>query len=97
MPEALNALPISRVIRRAISIRSLSLNALGASRSLLSSIKDTSAKFLAERVAAPAKMTSSMPPPRIAVGLFSPITQRIASNRLDLPQPFGPTIPVNPS
>ncbi len=38
-----------------------------------------------------------MPPPRIAVGLFSPITQRSASSRLDLPQPFGPTTPVRPS
>ncbi len=27
---------------------------------------------------------------------FSPITQRRASTRFDLPQPFGPTIPVSP-
>jgi hypothetical protein len=27
---------------------------------------------------------------------FSPITQRIASTRLDLPQPLGPTMPVRP-
>ena len=26
----------------------------------------------------------------------SPITQRSASSRFDLPQPFGPTTPVNP-
>ena len=34
--------------------------------------------------------------PRIDLGLDSPITQRIASRTLDLPQPFGPTIPVSP-
>jgi hypothetical protein len=27
---------------------------------------------------------------------FSPITQRSASTVFDLPQPFGPTIPVRP-
>src|SRR3546814_15471778 len=42
------------------------------------------------------KLTSSMPPPRIDLGLDSPITQRIASSRFDLPQPLGPTTPVSP-
>src|SRR5687767_1412056 len=42
-------------------------------------------------------MTSSMPAPRIDLGEDSPITQRIASSTLDLPQPFGPTTPVRPS
>src|SRR4051794_41200024 len=37
-----------------------------------------------------------MPPPRSDLGLDSPIVQRIASRRLDLPQPFGPTTPVRP-
>ena len=41
-------------------------------------------------------MTSSMPAPRIDLGEHSPITQRIASSTLDLPQPFGPTTPVRP-
>ena len=41
-------------------------------------------------------MTSSIPPERIDLGEFSPITQRIASSRLDLPQPLGPTTPVSP-
>src|SRR5687767_14981085 len=57
---------------------------------------ETSAKSRGGRVAVPAKITSSMPPPRRLFGLPSPIAQRIASNRLDLPQPFGPTIPVSP-
>src|SRR6056297_3642179 len=58
---------------------------------------DTSAKLRAGRDAAPAKITSSMPLPRIALGRFSPMTQRSASSRFDLPQPLGPTMPVSPS
>ena len=50
----------------------------------------------AGRIAVPAKMTSSMPAPRIDLGEDSPITQRIASSTLDLPQPLGPTMPVRP-
>src|SRR6185436_10725101 len=56
----------------------------------------TSALLRIGRLPAPPKMTSSMPEPRIDVGRFSPMTQRIASNRLDLPQPLGPTTPVSP-
>ena len=47
-------------------------------------------------IAVPAKITSSMPPPRSDLGLDSPIAQRIASSRFDLPQPLGPTTPVRP-
>src|ERR1041385_3360026 len=56
----------------------------------------TSALLRIGREPVPPKMTSSMPVPRIEVGRFSPITQRIASNRLDLPQPLGPTMPDSP-
>ena len=45
----------------------------------------------------PLKMTSSMPRPRRFLALCSPITQRMASTMLDLPQPLGPTMPVTPS
>src|SRR5690242_7074855 len=41
-------------------------------------------------------MTSSMSAARIDLCDVSPITQRSASTRLDLPQPFGPTTPVSP-
>src|SRR5437763_13188207 len=37
-----------------------------------------------------------MPPPRKDLGLDSPIAQRIASSRFDLPHPLGPTTPVRP-
>ena len=44
----------------------------------------------------PEKITSSMPVARMFLWEFSPMTQRRASTRLDLPQPFGPTTPVRP-
>src|SRR4051812_840217 len=37
-----------------------------------------------------------MPDARMFLYGFSPMTQRRASTRLDLPQPFGPTTPVRP-
>src|SRR5690606_2682185 len=37
-----------------------------------------------------------MPEPRMFLNEFSPMTQRMASSRFDLPQPFGPTTPVRP-
>ena len=37
-----------------------------------------------------------MPAARSDLCEVSPITQRSASTRLDLPQPFGPTTPVRP-
>ena len=48
------------------------------------------------RLPEPEKMTSSMPDARMDLYEFSPMTQRMASTRLDLPQPFGPTTPVSP-
>src|SRR5258705_1773040 len=56
----------------------------------------TSALLRIAREPVPPKMTSSIPPPRIEVGRFSPITQRSASKRWDLPQPLGPTMPLSP-
>ena len=56
----------------------------------------TSATLRAGRPALPAKITSSISLPRTEVGRVSPITQRRASNRLDLPQPLGPTTAVRP-
>src|ERR1700749_1530327 len=59
-------------------------------------VSETSAWFRPGRLAAPAKITSSMPPARIALAELAPITQRSASSRFDLPQPLGPTTPVTP-
>ena len=46
------------------------------------------------RLAVPVKITSCILPPRNWRALDSPITQRIASMTLDLPQPLGPTTAV---
>src|SRR6516164_9840731 len=83
-------------MRRTTSISSRSLSTSGASRALLSIAKATSAMLRAGRWALPAKITSSISPPRSRLAEVSPITQRSASTRFDLPQPFGPTIPVKP-
>ena len=73
-----------------------SLKAVGAVRSSLSRLKVTSARLRAGRGDVPAKITSSIPLPRILLAEFSPITQRSASSRFDFPQPLGPTTPVRP-
>jgi hypothetical protein len=49
------------------------------------------------RVLVPEKITSSMAAARMDLCEVSPMTQRSASSRLDLPQPFGPTTPVRPA
>ena len=46
------------------------------------------------RAAEPAKITSIISLPRSDLLDRSPSTHLIASTTLDLPQPFGPTIPV---
>src|SRR5262252_2854225 len=63
---------------------------------MLSRCSVTSATLRGGRVVVPPKMTSSISPPRMRRAEFSPITQRSASTRFDLPQPFGPTTPVSP-
>ena len=39
-------------------------------------------------------MTSSIARPRRCFALCSPMHQRMASTMFDLPQPFGPTMPI---
>src|ERR1700761_4916954 len=83
-------------MRRATSSPGWSLNWAGAVRSELSMVRPTSAWLREGRVPEPAKITSSIPPARMALAELAPITQRRASSRLDLPQPLGPTMPVRP-
>src|SRR5215203_5704626 len=92
LPSIRYAEPAPRSMRR---VTSLSPSAPSASPTRSRRI-ETSAKSRGGRRAVPAKITSSMPPPRSDFGLPSPITQRMASRRLDLPHPFGPTTPVSP-
>ena len=56
----------------------------------------TSARPSGARPDVPAKMTSSIFPPRSVLAPCSPITQLSASTTLDLPDPLGPTTQVIP-
>src|SRR5690606_17076507 len=60
----------------------------------LSKISSTVACDTGLRADEPEKITSVSESPRRRLAALSPITQRIASMMLDLPQPFGPTTPV---
>src|SRR5271165_2679395 len=57
----------------------------------------TSAIPVGGRVPVPLKITSAMRSPRSRRALCSPSTQVMASERLDFPQPFGPTTAATPS
>src|SRR5476649_2864997 len=68
----------------------------GAVRSELSIVITTSAWLRDGRLPEPAKITASISAARSDLCEVSPIAQRSASTRFDLPQPFGPTTPVRP-
>src|SRR3954463_6548812 len=59
-------------------------------------VSSTSARPSGPLVAVPAKMTSSILPPRRVLAPCSPITQASASTTFDLPDPLGPTTQVTP-
>src|SRR5512133_2687199 len=69
---------------------------MGSKPSELSMVRITSARPSGGRPAVPAKMTSSILPPRSVFAPCSPSTQAIASTTLDLPDPLGPTMQVIP-
>src|SRR4051794_33815937 len=69
---------------------------MGRAPSVLSIVRLTSARPSGGRPAVPAKMTSSILPPRRLFAPCSPITQLSASTTFDLPEPFGPTTHVMP-
>src|SRR5450432_4003618 len=73
-----------------------SVYSIGSAPSVLSIVSETSARPSGGRPEVPAKMTSSIFPPRKLLGPCSPITQASASTTLDLPEPFGPTTQVMP-
>jgi len=74
-----------------------SLYSIGKIPLELSITKVTSAIPLDFLSVVPAKITSSILPPRKSLGLCSPNTHLMASLILLLPLPFGPTIHVIPS
>ena len=83
----------SRNMRRVIDTSEYSI---GSALSELSMVTVTSARPSGARDEVPAKMTSSILPPRRVFAPCSPITQARASTTLDLPEPLGPTTAVMP-
>src|SRR4029079_3017958 len=69
---------------------------MGSAPSALSIVNVTSARPSGARPDVPAKITSSILPPRSAFAPCSPSTQAMASTTLDLPDPLGPTTQVIP-
>src|SRR5579859_1914679 len=82
-----------RYMRRVIDT---SVYSIGRAPSWLSIVRVTSARPSGARPAVPAKMTSSILPPRSALAPCSPRTHAIASTTFDLPEPLGPTTQVIP-
>src|SRR6185369_10017169 len=70
------------------------LNSIGSRFLVFSNVSVTSARPLAERVLEPLNTRLSRFSLRRWLIFCSPITQRMLSTILDLPQPLGPTIPV---
>ena len=84
--------PLRNIVREMVT----SEYSIGSAPSELSMVSATSARPSGGRPAVPAKMTSSILPPRSDLAPCSPITQARASTTLDLPEPLGPTTQVTP-
>src|SRR6202020_483940 len=69
---------------------------IGSALSELSMVPVTSARPSGARDDVPAKMTSSILPPRSVLAPCSPITHARASTTLVFPEPLGPTTAVMP-
>src|SRR3982751_2842160 len=69
---------------------------MGRAPSALSMVTRTSERPRGGLPDVPAKMTSSILPPRSDLAPCSPITHARASTTLDLPEPLGPTMQVIP-
>ena len=84
--------PLRNIVRLIVT----SAYSIGSAPSVLSMVSSTSARPSGGRPDVPAKMTSSILPPRSDLAPCSPITQASASTTLDLPEPLGPTMQVMP-
>ena len=84
--------PLRNIVRLIVT----SAYSIGSAPSVLSMVSATSARPRGGRPAVPAKMTSSILPPRSDLAPCSPMTQASASTTLDLPEPLGPTMHVMP-
>src|SRR5690242_9396018 len=84
--------PLRNIVRLIVT----SEYSIGSAPSALSIVNETSARPSGGRPDVPAKITSSIFPPRSDLAPCSPITQASASTTLDLPEPLGPTTQVIP-
>src|SRR4249919_3125242 len=84
--------PLRNIVRLIVT----SAYSIGSAPSELSIVSSTSARPSGGRPDVPAKMTSSILPPRRDLAPCSPITQASASTTLDLPDPLRPTLQVMP-
>ncbi len=84
--------PVRKRVREIVT----SLYSIGRAPSLLSMVSETCARPSGGRPEVPAKITSSILPPRSVLAPCSPMTQASASTTLDLPEPLGPTTAVTP-
>ena len=83
-------------LRNMVRLMVTSAYSIGSAPSELSMVSCTSARPSGGRPEVPAKMTSSILPPRSDLAPCSPMTQASASTTLDLPEPLGPTMQVMP-
>ena len=83
-------------LRKSVRVIVTSENSMGSAPSLLSIVSETSARPSGARPDVPAKITSSILPPRKLFAPCSPMTQVSASTTFDLPEPLGPTTAVMP-
>src|SRR5689334_11769962 len=84
--------PLRNIVREIVT----SVYSIGSAPSVLSIVRTTSARPRGGRPDVPAKMTSSILPPRSDLAPCSPMTHDRASTTLDLPDPLGPTTHVIP-
>src|SRR5215203_7319602 len=84
--------PLRNIVRAIVT----SEYSIGSAPSVLSIVSKTSARPSGGRPDVPAKMTSSILPPRSDLAPCSPMTHDRASTTLDLPEPLGPTTHVMP-
>src|SRR5262249_7947800 len=84
--------PLRNMVREIVT----SEYSIGSAPSALSIVSSTSARPSGGRPDVPAKMTSSILPPRSDLAPCAPMTEASASTTLDLPDPFGPTMQVMP-
>src|SRR4051794_26377355 len=84
--------PLRNIVRLIVT----SEYSIGRAPSVLSIVSRTSARPSGGRPEVPAKMTSSILPPRRDFAPCSPITHASASTTFDLPEPLGPTMQVIP-